>query len=55
MPYLILEMQNRMNCLFRNIYDDASAVVSVPCSSSTPKRKTNEQEDQSGGGGGGTT
>ena len=47
MPYLISEVQNRMICLFRNIYDDASAVVSAPCSSSTPKCKTNEQEDQS--------
>ena len=30
MPSLILEVQNRMTCLFRNIYDDASAVVSAP-------------------------
>ena len=41
MPYLILEMQKGINCLFRNIFDDA-------CCSSTPKRKTKEQEDQSG-------
>ena len=34
-----------MDLFFRNNYDDASAVVCLPCSSSTPKRNTNEQEE----------
>ena len=46
-PHLILGVQNRMNLLFRNIYDDASAVVSLFCSSSTLKPNTNEQEYRS--------